>query len=125
MDTIKRRSPLSLRSFRMPIGAWVSILHRASGAMLALSIPGLLYALMLSLRSEADFERLLAFFDGGLGRLMLAGLLWASLHHMLAGLRHLGLDLGWGVQRLRARQTAWTCLAMGLGVAGLLMVWGL
>lgn len=108
----------------MPVGAWVSILHRLSGALLALAVPLLLYALMLSLRSAADFARLLAFVDGALGRLLLIGLLWAGSHHLFAGMRHLALDLGWGVQRRRARQTAWACLALGLGLTGILVVWG-
>jgi len=56
---------LDLFKIRQPIGAWVSILHRLSGAVLALAVPVLLYAFMLSLRSEPDFDRLIAFLQGG------------------------------------------------------------
>lgn len=41
-----------LLRIRLPVGAWVFSLHRLSGAALAPAV--LLYALMLSLRSEAD-----------------------------------------------------------------------
>lgn len=119
----ERPHDLDLLRVRLPVGAWVSILHRLSGAALALTVPALLYALMLSLRSEADFDRLTGFLGGGGGFLLLLLLSWAILHHLLAGLRHLGLDLGWGVERLRARQTAMICLISGIALTGTVAVW--
>jgi len=109
---------LDLLKIHLPIGAWVSILHRVSGILLALSVPALLYAFMLSLRSEADFARLTGILAGGLGHLLLLIGIWAALHHLFAGLRHLGLDLGWGEQRERARQTAWVCMILGVSLGG-------
>jgi len=44
---------------------------------------------------------------GFTGLLLFHRLIWALLHHFLAGLRHLGFDLGWGEDRLLARKTAW------------------
>lgn len=89
-------------------------MHRASGAFLALAIPCLLYILMLSLRSPQDFARVQAFFAGGFGWLIGLGALWALLHHLFAGLRHLGFDVGWGEEKLQARLTA--KLAMGAAI---------
>jgi len=114
---------LDLFRIRQPIGAWVSILHRLSGAVLALAVPVLLYAFMLSLRSEPDFDRLIAFLQGGVVHSLLLGTIWATLHHLLAGLRHLGLDLGRGAQRARARQTALACLVLGVGLTGAIAIW--
>jgi succinate dehydrogenase / fumarate reductase cytochrome b subunit len=105
---------LDLLAIRLPIGGVVSILHRASGAFLSLAIPGLLYTLMLSLRSAEDFARVQAFFGSGLGWLIGLGTLWALLHHLFAGLRHLGFDIGWGEEKMRARLTA--KLAMGAAI---------
>lgn len=110
---------LDLLAIRLPLGGVVSILHRASGAFLSLAIPCLLYTLMLSLRSPEDFARVQAFFGGGLGWLIGFGTLWALLHHFFAGLRHLGFDIGWGEEKMRARLTA--KLAMG---AAMLLVGG-
>jgi succinate dehydrogenase / fumarate reductase, cytochrome b subunit len=110
---------LDLFAIRLPIGGVVSILHRASGAFLALVIPLLLYALMLSLRSPEDFARIRAFFDSGLGWLIGLGLLWALLHHLFAGLRHLGFDIGWGEEKQRARLTAKLAMAAALLLVGL------
>jgi succinate dehydrogenase cytochrome b subunit len=110
---------LDLAQIRLPIGGWVSILHRVSGAVLALAAPVMLYGLMLSLRSPGDFEAVKAFLGGGPGRVILLGLSWATLHHFFAGLRHLGFDLGWGEEKLRSRQTAVLVLVLGVGLTGL------
>ncbi|MDR3394069.1 MAG: succinate dehydrogenase, cytochrome b556 subunit [Parasulfuritortus sp.] len=105
---------LNLIQIRLPIGGFVSILHRASGAALSLVVPALLYVLMLSLRSEADFAQIRNLAGGVLGALVGLGLVWALIHHFLAGLRHLGFDIGWGESKLRARMTAWIVLFAAL-----------
>jgi succinate dehydrogenase / fumarate reductase cytochrome b subunit len=110
---------LDLLAIRLPIGGVVSILHRASGAFLSLAIPCLLYTLMLSLRSPEDFARVQAFFGGGLGWLIGLGTLWALLHHFFAGLRHLGFDIGWGEEKLRARLTAKLAMAAAITLVAL------
>jgi succinate dehydrogenase / fumarate reductase cytochrome b subunit len=74
---------------------------------------------MLSLRSPEDFARVRAFFDSGLGWLIGLGLLWALLHHLFAGLRHLGFDIGWGEEKQRARLTAKLAMVAALLLVGL------
>jgi succinate dehydrogenase / fumarate reductase cytochrome b subunit len=111
---------LNLLAIRLPIGAVTSILHRISGALLALSVPFLLYGLMLSLRSAEDFQALAAWWKGGLGSLMLLVSVWALAHHFFAGVRHLGFDIGWGEDRATSRLTAW--LSMGIAVAATALV---
>ena len=101
---------LNLLRIRLPVGGLVSILHRASGALLSLAIPALLYAFMLSLRSAEDFRRVGEFFGGFFGWLLAVALTWALLHHFLAGLRHLGFDVGLGEAKTTARLTARVCL---------------
>jgi succinate dehydrogenase / fumarate reductase cytochrome b subunit len=116
---------LNLLAIRQPVGAVASIFHRASGALLALSIPVLLYGLMLSLRSPEDFQALADWVGGWLGKLIMLGCVWALSHHFLAGLRHLGFDLGWGEDRRRSRQTAWLSIGLALALTGLLAFWSL
>ncbi len=110
---------LDLPAIRLPIGGVVSIMHRASGAVLSLLIPALLYLLMLSLRSPEDFASVQNFFSGGIGWLIGLGLLWALLHHLFAGLRHLGFDLGWGEEKQRARFTAKLAMVAALALVAL------
>lgn len=114
-----RPSFLNLLAIRLPIGGIASILHRGSGVLLALAIPALLYGLMLSLRSPEDFRRLSDWAGGSLGKLLILVGVWALAHHFLAGLRHLGFDLGWGETRNTSRLTAWLSIVLALAVAGL------
>ena len=116
---------LDLVAIRLPIGGMVSILHRASGAVLSLAIPCLLYLWMLSLRSPQDFQRLADWFGGVFGWLLFLGLIWALLHHFLAGLRHLGFDLGLGEAKEVARKTAWVVLFAAAGLTALIVLWRL
>ena len=116
---------LDLAAIRLPIGGMVSILHRASGAILSLAVPCLLYSLMLSLRSAEDFQRVSGWFGGFLGWVVSMGLIWALLHHLLAGLRHLGLDLGWGEAKEAARKSAWFSLLAAAGLTALIALWRL
>ncbi|MBI5936262.1 MAG: succinate dehydrogenase, cytochrome b556 subunit [Betaproteobacteria bacterium] len=116
---------LNLLQIHLPIGGWVSILHRASGVLLSLLVPVLLYGLMRSLQSVEGFAQVQGFLSGGIGWLVGLLLTWALLHHFLAGLRHLGLDIGWGEGRARARQTAWLVLATAIVLTLLVVARGL
>lgn len=113
---------LNLLAIRLPIGGVVSILHRASGALLALAVPALLYILACSLRSAEDFRRLSETLAGPIGMLATTITLWALLHHLLAGIRHLGFDFGFGETRERARLTAWLTLSGALLLTALVFV---
>lgn len=114
---------LNLLAIRLPIGGVTSILHRASGALLALSVPFLLYWLMLSLRSAEDFQNLAAWLGGGFGTLILLVCVWALAHHFLAGMRHLGFDIGWGENRSTSRLTAWLSIGIAVAVTALVAFW--
>ncbi|MCP5277131.1 MAG: succinate dehydrogenase, cytochrome b556 subunit [Thiobacillus sp.] len=114
---------LNLLAIRLPIGGVTSILHRASGALLALSVPLLLYWLMLSLRSAEDFQTLAAWFSGGFGTLIMLACVWALAHHFLAGMRHLGFDIGWGEARSTSRLTAWLSIGIAVAVTALVAFW--
>jgi succinate dehydrogenase / fumarate reductase cytochrome b subunit len=116
---------LDLAAIRLPIGGMVSILHRASGAALSLVIPCLLYTLMLSLRSPQDFQRVSLWFHGWIGWLLSLGVTWALLHHFLAGLRHLGFDLGLGEGKETARKTAWASLLLAAAATASIALWRL
>lgn len=113
---------LNLLQIRLPIGGVVSILHRASGAFLSLAVPCLLYALSLSLQSAEGFSRVHGFLTGGFGWLLMSAVGWATLHHLLAGLRHLGFDLGCGEDKATARMTAWGTLGLAALAAAIISV---
>lgn len=89
---------------------------------MALAVPALLYVFMLSLRSPQDFQQVVAWCNGFYGWVLSTLLICALLHHSLAGLRHLGFDMGWGESKSRARQTAWLSLFLALGMTLLFAV---
>jgi succinate dehydrogenase / fumarate reductase cytochrome b subunit len=105
---------LNLLQIRLPLPALVSILHRVSGALLFLLIPLLLWLLQASLESVQTYERLRATVSHPFVKLVLLALLWAYLHHLLAGLRHLALDLHIGVELAPARASSGAVLALGI-----------
>jgi succinate dehydrogenase / fumarate reductase cytochrome b subunit len=100
--------------YRMPAPAMVSILHRISGAALFLALPLLLWMFDLSLISETSYERLADFASHWLVKLVLLFLAWAFLHHIVAGIRYLVLDLLIGLEREQARKNALAVFAISL-----------
>ncbi len=94
---------LDLLRIHLPLAGWVSVLHRASGALLFLALPLAVWSLSVSLSGTDGFRRMAGCFDMPLARLLLLLGIWALAHHGFAGLRHLALDLHWGLRS--GRQT--------------------
>jgi succinate dehydrogenase / fumarate reductase cytochrome b subunit len=101
---------LNLFHIRFPIGAIASIGHRISGVLLLIGLPLLALALERSLASEAAFESLRAAVDTPWWGLLLVLLVWAAAQHVLAGVRHLLMDIGIGSPLAQARASAWAAV---------------
>ncbi|WP_293276480.1 succinate dehydrogenase, cytochrome b556 subunit [Neisseria sp. oral taxon 014] len=97
---------LEIPNIRLPIPGIVSILHRISGVILFVMLPVLLYLLSGTLNRESAFETYRAIVSNPLVKLILIGVLWAYLHHFLAGIRFLFLDAHKGLELNTARNTA-------------------
>lgn len=97
---------LEIPNIRLPIPGIVSILHRISGVGLFIMLPVLLYLLTGTLSRESAFETYRAIVSNPLVKLILIGVLWAYLHHFLAGIRFLFLDAHKGLELNTARNTA-------------------
>lgn len=86
-----------LPTYRLPLAGWVSILHRISGAMMFLLLPFIIWMFDMSVSSEISHARLMhAFGADGVGwllKLLALALIWAYLHHLIAGMRHLWMDI--------------------------------
>lgn len=89
-----------LTTYRMTPAAWVSILHRGSGIIMFLLMPFVIWMFDTSISSEISFQNFKAAFNSGmlglpgaLWKLVALALIWAYLHHFVAGLRHLWMDL--------------------------------
>ncbi|KAF1020398.1 MAG: Succinate dehydrogenase cytochrome b556 subunit [Paracidovorax wautersii] len=104
---------------RFPAPAWVSLLHRVSGILLFLLLPAVLWAFDASLFSETTFSTVKNVFEHGIGwipgwllKLAIVALLWAFLHHLIAGLRFLALDVSHHLteKRKSARSARWVLI---------------
>ncbi|MEK9804101.1 MAG: succinate dehydrogenase, cytochrome b556 subunit, partial [Curvibacter sp.] len=112
-----------LPSYRLPPAGWVSILHRVSGALMFLLLPFIIWLFDTSLSSEYSFARFSAAFSVGLGfvpgwfvKLVALALIWAYLHHIIAGLRHLWMDATHAVSKEFGRSSAIVTLVLSLGL---------
>jgi len=92
----KRPVNLDIGSMRLPITAWASITHRATGVFLFAGIAVLLWALEASLSSPESFASLQESLDSPLLKLVIWAVVSALIYHSLAGIKHLVMDFGIG-----------------------------
>lgn len=119
----KRPIYLNLFKIRLPLPGVVSIMHRASGALLFLLLPLLLYVLQQSLASEQGYEEVQAWLRLPLVKLFMIGVIWGFLHHFCMGLRHLALDFDIGADLPQARFSAKLVLVASIGATLLIGAW--
>lgn len=88
-----------LPTYRLPLAGFVSILHRISGLLMFMLMPFIVWMFDTSVSSEISFYKFKSAFNVGmlglpgfLWKLVALSLIWAFLHHLIAGLRHLWMD---------------------------------
>jgi succinate dehydrogenase / fumarate reductase, cytochrome b subunit len=116
-----------LTTYRLPAAGIVSILHRISGAIMFLLLPFIIWLFDTSVSSEYSFARFKAAFNIGMGwvpgwffKLLALALIWAYLHHLIAGLRHLYMDVCHAVSKEFGKSSAVVTLALSLGLTAVL-----
>jgi succinate dehydrogenase / fumarate reductase cytochrome b subunit len=114
---------VDLPTYRLPPAGWVSILHRISGAYMFVLLPLIIWMFDTSVSSEISFIKFKAAFNVGLGifpgffiKLITLGLIWAFLHHLIAGLRHLYMDSTHSVTKEFGRFSALVVLSLSIGL---------
>ena len=110
-------------AYRLPPAGWVSILHRVSGALMFVLLPLVVWLLDVSLTSEISYERFSNAFIAGIGvvpafllKLIVLALIWSFLHHLIAGVRHLWMDVAHNVTLQQGHISA----LITLGASGVL-----
>ena len=116
-----------LPNYRLPAAGWVSILHRVSGALMFLLMPVIIWVFDASITSEISFAKFVAAFNVGLGfipgwfmKLVALAIIWAYLHHFIAGIRHLYMDTFHAVTKEFGKSSAVTTLVLSLGLTAVL-----
>lgn len=122
----KRPVNLDIATIRLPLPAYVSILHRVSGVFLIAGFAVFLYLLDLSLSSPEGFDEALACMDSMLVRFVLWVVVSAFLYHLFAGIKHLVMDAGIGETleggQLGAKLTL-AASALSILAAGVWILW--
>jgi succinate dehydrogenase / fumarate reductase, cytochrome b subunit len=108
--------------YKLPPAALVSILHRLSGILMFVLMPFIIWMFDTSLTSEISYTQFTSVFTGGYGflpawfiKIVVLGLIWAYLHHFIAGLRHLWMDATHAVTKEFGRISA--LVTLGLSIA--------
>ena len=114
---------LDITTFKFPLPAITSILHRISGVGLFVGTGILLYLLQLSLSSEEGFAEAVAIMDGTLMKLILWAITTGLFYHLIAGAKHLLMDMGWGETKQGAQLGAKVTVVLGVLAAALAGVW--
>lgn len=111
-----------LPTYRLPVAGIVSILHRISGAIMFLLMPFIIWMFDTSISSEFSYAKFTRVFVAGVGplpgallKLVALGIIWAFLHHLVAGLRYLVMDVSHSlVTKEFGRKSAQVTLAISL-----------
>lgn len=123
MNNNTRPIHLDLTKMHFPITAIISILHRISGVLLFLLLPLFLYSLHASLQSSSSFSAL----HDTLRLPYMIILMWLGLSavfmHLIAGIRHLFMDIGLAEALSNARKTAWLVIILEIIAILWLGVW--
>ena len=112
-----------LPSYRLPVAGIVSILHRVSGAVMFLLMPFIIWMFDTSISSELSFARFTSVFNIGVGfipgwfvKLVALAIIWAFLHHFIAGLRHLWMDARHTVSKEFGKSSAVATLTLSVAL---------
>ena len=105
--------------YRLPVAGLVSILHRGSGLVMFVLLPFVIWMFDKSVTSEISFGEFTSVFRaagyGWFVKLVALALIWAYLHHLIAGIRHLWMDVSHSaVTKEFGRQSAVFTLAASL-----------
>lgn len=110
-----------LPKYRLPAAGIVSILHRISGFVLFLLMPFVIWLFDVSVSSEITYDAFRSAFLAGLGflpawfvKLVTLGLIWSYLHHFVAGVRHLWMDMTHSVSLAQGKSSAIATLAISV-----------
>jgi len=113
----------SIKSYKFPITAISSILHRMTGIMMVIALPFLLWAFAISLSGEASFNSVATLLSST-GVSFFAWLFLSMIsYHIIAGVRHMIMDIGFGESMCAAKATSLLVMVLGALIAVFWGVW--
>ncbi len=118
----KRPVNLDIGTMALPITAYASILHRASGAFIFFAVAILFALLGQSLSGPEGFAAAQECLNSFIGKLLVWGTLSGVIYHSVAGIKHLVMDAGIGETMeggIRGARIVFVVSALLIVIAGL------
>lgn len=114
------KRPLSphLQIYKLPLTAFLSIAHRATGIVNSAAIVLLVLLIASASGSPESYEFMSGIANSWFGKLVLFGFTLTLYYHMANGIRHLFWDVGLGLDLETAKKSGNVCLV----AAGVLSV---
>ena len=119
----KRPVNLNLVSLKYPPMAIASIFHRISGIVLFLLLPIMLFIFGQSLQSEEAFMHVKSLLSHSCYKVIVWAFGTALVYHLLAGIRHLLMDIGLGEHLDAGRHTAILVIVLAIILTIFLGIW--
>lgn len=116
MEKVKRPVYLNLFKIRLPIAGVVSLAQRASGILMFLAMPFVVYLLDLSVQSNQGFEQALSILQHPFIVAVQILFVWSLAHHLFAGIRFLLIDADIAIEKIPANRTAWLVMFLTIVV---------
>lgn len=121
---MKKQRPvnLDLTTIELPAAGKASILHRVTGVAMFFALVFVIWAWATSLGSEADFQMVKDVLNGPFGYVVALGTLSALSFHLIGGIRHVIMDMGYWEELPSGNLSAniaiggWIVLTIVLGV---------
>ena len=122
---MKKQRPvnLELSTISLPAAAIASILHRVSGVIMLVLVGLLMWLLATSLSSPEGFATAQNVFANPLVKFVVWGFLTALGYHLLAGLRHIMMDLGYWEELQSGSLSAKIVIVLAVVLSVLAGVW--
>lgn len=119
----KRPVNLDLGSMKFPPMAIASVLHRVSGVVLFVLLPIMIFLLGQSLQSEEMFNQIKIKLSEPYYKFILWAFSAALIYHILAGIRHMIMDLGFGEDLCTGRRTSILVIVLAVIATIFLGIW--
>ena len=122
---MKKQTPVNLvlTSISMPASAKASILHRITGVALFFALIFVIVAWGISLQSAEGFELAKSLMQGVIGKVIVIGTLAVLSYHIIGGIRHLIMDMGYWEELESGNLSATLSIAIWLVTVILAGVW--
>ena len=112
-----------LQVYRLPLSAYLSVLHRGTGVILFFGLIIMVWTLLMASLGEERWLVVAVFWQGIWGKTLLLGVSFSLLYHLGNGISHLIWDTGYGMGYEQSiRSGKWLIILVGFFT---LLVWSI